>query len=76
MKYTMHCPVEGCGHVMEAEGKTKEEAVEPLMKAGNDHFLKVGHDMDDSKTREEQKQLTLEHMQGKEEKKISNNMGA
>ena len=68
MKYTMHCPVEGCGHVMKAKGETKEDAVAPLMKAGNDHFAKVGHTMD--------KAMTLEHMQSKEEVKISKNMGA
>lgn len=76
MKYTMHCPVEGCGHVMEAEGETREEAADDLIKAGNVHFPDAGHDMKDSMTPEKQKQMTMEHMQSKDEVKVSKNMGA
>lgn len=62
MKYTMHCPVEGCGHVMEAETDSDDEAVKQLIAAGDKHFADVGHPMDQSMTPEMKEKMTKEHM--------------
>ena len=62
MKYTMHCPVENCDHVMEAEAETDDEAVGRLITAGDNHFAEVGHPMDESMTPEMKTKMTREYM--------------
>jgi len=62
MKYTMHCPVENCDHVMEAEAEDDDGAVKNLMEAGDKHFADIGHPMDQSMTPEMKEQMTKEHM--------------
>jgi len=62
MKYTMHCPVENCDHVMEADAETDNEAVGKLITAGDDHFAQVGHPTDDSMTPEMKDKMTREYM--------------
>ncbi|MCH7541690.1 hypothetical protein IH981_02865 [Patescibacteria group bacterium] len=63
MKYTMHCPVEGCEHVMETDAESDDEAVGKLITAGDTHFADVGHPMDQSMTPEMKNKMTQEHMQ-------------
>lgn len=62
MKYTMHCPVEGCDHVMEAESDNEDDAVKQLIVAGDDHFADVGHPVDQSMTPEMKEKMTREYM--------------
>ena len=62
MKYTMHCPIEGCEHVMEAEADGDDEAVTKLVAAGDAHFAEVGHTADESMTPEMKEKMTREHM--------------
>jgi len=62
MKYTMHCPVENCDHVMEADADNDDAAVGKLIVAGDAHFAQVGHPMDQSMTPEMKGEMTREHM--------------
>jgi len=62
MKYTMLCPVEGCGHKMEAEAESDDEAVSKLVSAGDGHFADVGHPTDQSMTPEAKQQMTKKYM--------------
>ena len=62
MKYTMHCPVDGCDHVIEAETDTEENAVKMLIEAGDKHFADVGHPIDQSMTPEMKEKMTKEYM--------------
>lgn len=66
MKYSMHCPVEGCGHVMETESQTDDEAVTSLVAKGDAHFAEAGHPQDASMTPEMKTQMTKEYMQKSE----------
>ncbi|MEX0622034.1 MAG: hypothetical protein WD187_03540 [Candidatus Woykebacteria bacterium] len=59
----MHCPVETCEHVMEADAENDDEAVGKLIAAGDAHFAEVGHPMDQSMTPEMKDKMTSEHMQ-------------
>lgn len=61
-KYSMHCPVEGCQHVMEAEDETDDEAVKKLVEAGDAHFAQAGHPIDQSMTPEMKEQMTRDYM--------------
>lgn len=63
MKYTMHCPVEDCDHVMEAEAENDDEAVKQLMGSGDKHFADADHSMDQPMTPEDKEKMTREHMQ-------------
>jgi hypothetical protein len=62
MKYMMHCPVEGCDHMMEVEAMNDEEAVTKLVAAGDAHFAEAGHPVDQSMTPEMKTQMTKDHM--------------
>ena len=62
MKYTLHCPVESCDHVMKVEGDSDDDAVKKLIVAGDEHFAHVGHPIDQSMTPEMKEQMTKEHM--------------
>jgi hypothetical protein len=65
-KYSMHCPVEGCQHVMEAEADNDDEAVTKLMAAGDDHFAAAGHPADQSMTAEIKESMTRQSMKKEE----------
>jgi len=62
MKYTMHCPVENCDHVMEAEAENDDEAAKKLIVAGDAHFSEVEHPMDQSMTPDMKDKMTRENM--------------
>lgn len=62
MKYSMHCPVEDCTHIMESDADNEDAAVAELILKGNEHFAEVGHPIDQSMTPEMQEQMTREHM--------------
>ena len=62
MKYTMHCPVEACETVMQADAENDDEGVEKLIAAGDAHFAEAGHPMDQSMTPEMKDKMTREYM--------------
>lgn len=62
MKYSMHCPVEGCEHVIETEADNDDTAVAELVTKGNEHFAEMGHPVDQSVTPEMQEQMTRQSM--------------
>jgi len=62
MNYSMHCPVEGCDHVMESSAENEDLAVQDLIVKGNEHFAEIGHEIDQSMTPEMQEQMTRQYM--------------
>lgn len=61
--YSMHCPVEGCEHVMQVEADSDDMAVSQLVAAGDAHFAEADHPADDSMTPEMKEQMTRQFMQ-------------
>lgn len=61
-KYTMDCPVKGCGQVMEIDADGEDEAVDKLVEAGDAHFAKVDHPMDAKMTPQEKRAMTKKFM--------------
>ena len=66
MKYSMHCPVENCTHVMETEAENENDAVGKLVSLGDAHFAQAGHPTDESMTPEMKEQMTKEYMKTNE----------
>lgn len=62
MNYTMHCPVDGCTHVMNVDAQTDDEAVAKLIAAGDAHFADAGHPVDQSMTPEMKEKMTMQYM--------------
>ena len=60
--HSMHCPVEGCDHVMEVHSHDDDEAVTLLVQAGDEHFAERGHPQDASMTPEAKEKMTREAM--------------
>ena len=61
--HSMHCPVKGCGYVMEIHAHDDDEAVSMLVKTGDAHFADKGHPMDESMTPEVKEKMTRGQMQ-------------
>ena len=61
-KYTMQCPVDGCGHVMEAEADGEDAAIDALVEAGDKHFADVEHAMDQKMSPEDKRAMTKKFM--------------
>ncbi len=62
MKYTMHCPVEACETVMQADAENDDEGLEKLIAVGHGHFAEAGYPMDKSMTPEMKDKMTREYM--------------
>ena len=60
--HSMHCPVEGCGNIMEVHAHDDEQAVTLLVAAGDSHFAEVGHPIDQAMTPEKKAEMTRQHM--------------
>ena len=60
--HSMHCPVEGCGYVMEVHAHDDEQAVTLLVAAGDAHFADLGHPLDQKMTPEAKEKMTSEQM--------------
>lgn len=58
----MHCPVDGCQHVMETEAESDDAAVSQLIADGDAHFAEAGHPIDQSMTPEMKDQMTRQFM--------------
>jgi hypothetical protein len=61
-KYSMHCPVDECGHIMKSDVENEDDAVKDFIKQGDVHFLEAGHPKDSSMTPTMKDMMTRQYM--------------
>ena len=59
--HSMTCPVDGCDHVIEVHAHNEDEAVQAVMEAGKDHFVKV-QAKENGMSSKEMEKTTREHI--------------